>query len=58
MVEIARSEPMVVFRLLDRDGQAIGEVVQPKAAPVMERGAGTVLLVRGVRNGAMAAPGC
>jgi hypothetical protein len=58
MVEIASSEPMVVFRVRDRDGRAIGEVVQPRAAPIMERGAGTVLLVRGNSNGAGTAPGC
>jgi hypothetical protein len=57
MVEIASREPMVVFRVLDRDGRSIGEVVQPKAPPIMERGARTVLLVRGKRNGAGPAPG-
>jgi hypothetical protein len=57
MVEVARREPVVVFRVLDRDGQAIGEVVQPRAAPIMERGARTVLLVRRDKDGARPAPG-
>jgi hypothetical protein len=46
MMELMRGEPVVV-RVLDRQGQPIGEVVQPKAAPVLGRGARTVLLVRG-----------
>ena len=47
MLEVTRSKPVMVFRVLDRDGQPIGRVVQPKAAPVVGRGARTVLLVRG-----------
>lgn len=47
MVEAANSKTVMVFRVLDRDGQPIGEVVQPRAAPVVGRGARTVLLVRG-----------
>ena len=47
MVEMLSGKP-VVFRVLDRQGQPIGEVVQPKTAPLVGRGAGTVLLVRGV----------
>jgi hypothetical protein len=47
MVEIARGRPVTVFRVLDRNGRPIGEVVQPKIAPVMGVGARTVLLVRG-----------
>jgi hypothetical protein len=58
MVEISSKEPVVVFRVLDRDGQAIGEVVQPRAAPIMKRGAETVLLVRGVRDEARQTRGC
>ena len=46
MVEIMRKTPVMVFRVLDREGQPIGEVVQPKVAPVVGRGAGTILLVR------------
>jgi hypothetical protein len=51
MVEIASWTPVAVFRVLDREGQPIGEVVQPKAAPVVGRGARTVLLVRGSESG-------
>ncbi len=47
MAEAANGKPVMVFRVLDRDGQPIGRVVQPKAAPVVGRGARTVLLVRG-----------
>jgi PHP family Zn ribbon phosphoesterase len=47
MVEMMSWKPVAVFRVLDREGQPIGEVVQPKAPPVVGRGAGTVLLVRG-----------
>jgi hypothetical protein len=46
MVEMANSTPVRVFRVLDREGQLIGQIVQPKAAPVVGRGARTVLLVR------------
>jgi hypothetical protein len=51
MVEIASRKPMMVFRVLDRDGQPIGQVVQPKASPVVGVGARTVLLVRGEQLG-------
>jgi hypothetical protein len=50
MVEIASRNPVLVFRVLDRDGQPIGEVLQPKVAPVVGRGARTVLLVRSERQ--------
>ena len=46
MVEITSRKPVMVFKVLDRDGQPIGEVVQPKMTPVVGRGAKTVLLVR------------
>jgi hypothetical protein len=46
MVEMMSWTPVAVFKVLDREGQPIGEVVQPKAAPVVGRGARTVLLVR------------
>ena len=46
MVEMMSRTPVTVFKVLDREGLPIGEVVQPKAAPVVGRGAGTVLLVR------------
>jgi hypothetical protein len=47
MVEIASRRPIEIFRVLDREGQPIGQVVQPKASPVVGLGARTVLLVRG-----------
>ena len=46
MVEIVRRTPYAVFRVLDRDGRSIGEVIQPKSGPVVGRGERTVLLVR------------
>jgi hypothetical protein len=46
MVEVASSSPVMVFRVLDRDGQPIGQVIQPKTAPIVGLGARTVLLVR------------
>ena len=51
MVEMASSTPVKVFRLLDREGQPIGQVIQPKAAPIMGLGARTILLVRGPAGG-------
>ena len=60
MVMLMAARPVVVYRVLDGAGRAIGEVVQPKAAPVMGRGAGTVLLIRGEKerrsNAALVAP--
>jgi hypothetical protein len=56
MLEIARREPVVVFRVLDRAGRAIGEVVHPRATPIIKRGAETVLLVRRVEDTAAEAP--
>jgi hypothetical protein len=50
MVEMMSWTPVAVFKVLDREGQPIGEVVQPKAAPVVGRGARTVLLVRGAAS--------
>jgi hypothetical protein len=46
MVEMTSRKPFMVFKVLDRNGQPIGEVVQPKVTPVVGRGAKTVLLVR------------
>ena len=46
MVEILHWQPYAVFRVFDREGQPIGQVVQPKIEPVVGRGAKTVLLVR------------
>ena len=47
MVEIANRKPVMIFRVLDRNGKSIGQVIQPKASPVVGVGARTVLLVRG-----------
>jgi hypothetical protein len=47
MVETASRTPVMVVRVLDRNGKPIGQVVQPKASPVVGVGARTVLLVRG-----------
>jgi len=47
MVEVASRKPVMVFRVLDGKGQPIGQVIQPKTAPVVGLGARTVLLVRG-----------
>jgi hypothetical protein len=38
--------PVLVYRILDGAGRAIGEVIEPKSRPVLAPGAGTVLLVR------------
>ena len=46
MVEIQRRTPYAVFRVLDREGRPIGEVIQPKSGPMVGRGERTVLLVR------------
>ena len=46
MVMLMTAKPVVVYRVLDSAGRAIGEIVQPKSAPVMGRGAGTVFLIR------------
>jgi hypothetical protein len=51
MMEMASSAPVMVFRVLDREGQPIGQVIQPNAAPVVGRGARTVLLVREAAGG-------
>jgi hypothetical protein len=50
MVEIASRKPVMIFRVLDGQGQPIGQVVQPVAPPVVGVGARTVLLVRGERG--------
>lgn len=39
-------KPVVVYRVLDGAGRAIGDVVQPRSAALVGWGAGTVLLVR------------
>lgn len=47
MVEMTRQRPVAVFRVFDRDGRHIGEVVEPKSVPAVGWGARTVLLIRG-----------
>jgi hypothetical protein len=47
MVMLVTAKPFVVYRVLDGAGRTIGEVIQPRSAPLMGRGAGTVLLIRG-----------
>lgn len=46
MVRLTSLKPLRVFKVFDREGKPIGEVVQPKSGPVVGRGARTVLLVR------------
>jgi hypothetical protein len=50
MVDIARSSPIRVFKVMDRDGRAIGQIMHPKVEPMVGRGAGTVLLMRDKRG--------
>jgi hypothetical protein len=52
MVEITSKKPVMVFKVLDRNGQPIGQVVQPRMAPVVGRGEKTVLLLRSEPGGA------
>jgi hypothetical protein len=47
MGEMTSSSRIMVFSVVDRDGQPIGEIMHPKVGPVVGRGAKTVLLVRG-----------
>jgi hypothetical protein len=54
MVQMTKWKPLTVFRVFDRDGQPIGEVVQPRLDPLVGRGAGTVLLVRGAAESLLA----
>jgi hypothetical protein len=44
---MTRESAVTVVRVFDREGRHIGEVVQPRATPVVGLGARTVLLVRG-----------
>lgn len=46
MFETSRRDSITVFRVYDREGRAIGQVVQPTSPPVMGIGAKTVLLLR------------
>jgi hypothetical protein len=56
MVQQTRRMPVPVFRVYDREGRAIGDVVQPMTVPIMGRGARTVLLVRDKDDGHGARP--
>jgi hypothetical protein len=47
MGELTSRTPIMVLRVVDRDGQHIGEIMHPRVGPVVGRGAKTVLLVRG-----------
>jgi hypothetical protein len=47
MVQMTKRKPVKVLRVFDREGRPIGEVLQPRLNPLVGRGAGTVLLVRG-----------
>ncbi len=51
MIEIANRKPVRIFRVLDRDGEPIGQIIRPKSSPVIGVGARTVLLVRGEGGG-------
>jgi hypothetical protein len=51
MIEIANRKPVRIFRVLDRDGEPIGQIIRPKASPVIGVGARTVLLVRAQGGG-------
>jgi hypothetical protein len=55
MVQILRRKPVTVFRVFDREGRPIGQVVQPEAAPVVGVGAKTVLLIR-ANEGSLPSP--
>jgi hypothetical protein len=50
MVQRVREQPVRVLRVFDRNGQPIGEVVQPRTDTIVGRGARTVLLVRGEKE--------
>jgi hypothetical protein len=57
MVLLKAIEPVLVYRVMDGRGSSIGEVIQPSTKPVVGRGAGTVLLVRGESGSCQVAPG-
>jgi hypothetical protein len=50
MVETVTAKAPAVFRVLDSEGRAIGQVVGPRCRPILGYGARTVLLVRGQRG--------
>jgi hypothetical protein len=47
MTMLEQHEPTLVYHLIDRSGHPIGKVVEPKSKPVLGKGEGTVLLIRG-----------
>lgn len=47
MREMTSRSPIMVLKVVNREGEPIGEIMHPKAGPVVGRGARTVLLVRG-----------
>jgi hypothetical protein len=47
MVETVMAKAPTVFRVLDSEGRAIGQVVGARCRPILGYGARTVLLVRG-----------
>jgi hypothetical protein len=53
MVMLMKAEPLMIYRVLDGTGRAIGQVVQPRTTPVLAPGAGTVLLRRADRENAV-----
>jgi len=57
MIEIANRKPVRIFRVLDRDGEPIGQIIRPKTSPVIGVGARTVLLVRAERGREKLLPG-
>lgn len=46
MVRLTAWNPSTIYRVMDGEGSAIGEIRQPVSIPVLGRGAETVLLVR------------
>jgi hypothetical protein len=46
MVMLKVPAAVVVYRVLDREGSAIGAIIEPRSTPMVGRGARTVLLVR------------
>ena len=50
MAETVIAKAPMVFRVLDSERRAIGQVVGPSCRPILGYGARTVLLVRGDRG--------
>ena len=53
MVMLTEAEPVMVYRVLDGTGRAIGQVIQPRTRPVLAAGAGTILLIRNEKESAV-----